>query len=128
MNQLQKLEFNVKVGFDDKVKVKVKDRVNIKVKGFRAPGATYFLLSEKKVGQESGLLAGGAEESRGDGICGFVVGVSVLLGSAGTGADGHYTAKGAGFVVMPLIAGALPVRASAVTGSGGHGMAPALVS
>ncbi|WP_454719920.1 MULTISPECIES: hypothetical protein [Cupriavidus] len=30
-------------------------KVKIKVKGFRAPGATYFLLSEKKVGQESGL-------------------------------------------------------------------------
>ncbi|MGO4330243.1 hypothetical protein [Cupriavidus sp. M-11] len=108
--------------------LKVNVNVNVNVKGFRAPGATYFLLSEKKVGQESGLLAGGAEASRGYGICGFVVGVSVLLESAGTGADGHYTARGACFVVMPLSAGALLVRASAVTGSGGHGIVASLVS
>ena len=30
-------------------------KVNIKVKGFRSPGATYFLFPEKKVGKESGL-------------------------------------------------------------------------
>jgi len=30
-------------------------KVNFKVKGFRSPGATYFLFPEKKVGKESGL-------------------------------------------------------------------------
>ncbi|MGO4327236.1 hypothetical protein AB4Z48_03425 [Cupriavidus sp. 2TAF22] len=32
-----------------------KVNININVKGFRSPGATYFLFPEKKVGKESGL-------------------------------------------------------------------------
>ncbi|WP_454723426.1 MULTISPECIES: hypothetical protein [Cupriavidus] len=71
---------------DFKVKINVKD----KVKGFRAPGATYFLLSEKKVGQESGL-PGRQGQKRWFSVWrgGFVVGAVVLIGSAGTGAGGH---------------------------------------
>jgi len=48
---------NFRFKFDVKVKVnfKVKVKVKVKVKGFRSPGATYFLFPEKKVGKESGL-------------------------------------------------------------------------
>ncbi|WP_454719650.1 MULTISPECIES: hypothetical protein [Cupriavidus] len=68
----------------------VKVKINFKVKGFRAPGATYFLLSEKKVGQESGLPGRqGQKRWFSVWVRGFVVGAVVLIWSAGTGASGH---------------------------------------
>ncbi|WP_454727247.1 MULTISPECIES: hypothetical protein [Cupriavidus] len=72
--------FNVKTKGNFKVKIKVKDKVKDKVKGFRAPGATYFLLSEKKVGQESGL-PGRQGQKRWFPVWagGFVVGAGVLI-------------------------------------------------
>ncbi|WP_454730721.1 MULTISPECIES: hypothetical protein [Cupriavidus] len=68
--------FNGLKGFNFKVKV------NIKVKGFRSPGATYFLFPEKKVGKESGL-PGRQGQSRTVLLVvgGFVVGPAVLLAS-----------------------------------------------
>jgi len=53
--------FGFKVGFGFEVNgfrgfnFKVKVNIKVKVKGFRSPGATYFLFPEKKVGKESGL-------------------------------------------------------------------------
>jgi len=65
------------LNFEVKVKVKVK----IKVKGFRSPGATYFLFPEKKVGKESGLPGRQGQSRTGLLVVGgFVVGFVVLLG------------------------------------------------
>ncbi|WP_454724367.1 MULTISPECIES: hypothetical protein [Cupriavidus] len=115
-----KFKFKVK-GFN------VKDKV--KVKSFRAPGATYFLLSEKKVGQESGL-PGRQGQKRWFSVWagGFVVGVVVLIGSAGTGAGGHDAAGVGGLVVRPMMASAQVVQAAAATGANENGIGTALVS
>jgi len=53
-----------------------------------------------------------------------VVGAVVLFGSAGTGATRHDLAGGIGFVVRPMMASALLVLVSAVTGFCGHDVAP----
>ncbi|WP_155888046.1 hypothetical protein, partial [Cupriavidus sp. WS] len=78
----------------------VKIKVNFKVKGFRSPGATYFLFPEKKVGKESGL-PGRQGQSR-TGFLGVVVswwGLWFCWDSAGTGSGGHYLSGDVRFVV-----------------------------
>ncbi|WP_454726864.1 MULTISPECIES: hypothetical protein [Cupriavidus] len=120
-----RLKFKIHFKFKGYFKVNFKD----KVKGFRAPGATYFLLSEKKVGQESGLPGRqGQKRWFSVWVAGFVVGAVVLIGYAGTGAIHHYTAGVGGFVVRPMMASALLVLVSAVTGFCGHDIAPLMVS
>jgi len=77
--------FDFKVNFltstSERQRLNVKVNINIKVKGFRSPGATYFLFPEKKVGKESGL-PGRQGQSRTVLLVvgGFVVGVVVLQG------------------------------------------------
>ena len=53
-----------------------------------------------------------------------MVGPVVLIGSAGTGSGGHYAAGDIGLVVRPMMTIALLILVSAVTGLGGHDVAP----
>ncbi|WP_454723163.1 MULTISPECIES: hypothetical protein [Cupriavidus] len=130
----QRLNFEVK-GFKGNFKVKgfnfkvFNFKVNIKVKGFRAPGATYFLLSEKKVGQESGL-PGRQGQKRWDFLL-FLVswwGRWSCLHPAVTGAGGRWVS---GVVVShsgSMMATAQVVQAAAATGTNGNDIGTALVS